>query len=721
MEVKKRTASTVSSDEPETKKHARTVSPEPEDSRLTKSRLREFKKEAIYRALQSCKIEKQLVAKQASEAESKLASLEKIFALQESWWNNLSDQIDILISNSTVKFSPLVSAFNFLLEIQNEDEEAASTLEKSYNKKSSELKDKISRAFKLTNESLGSGSDATFQQRLSETVRDLHSLKADKDAFQSKNARLQSKLDQLTEKYLATERKIERLKSSSVQTLFGNSLKEASEREESAKQESVEPMNENNDNSVTENIELDSATKEELGQLRLLLEQSEAVVAKQKIHISEQESRIQKLNENILFLSNRLAHLSDAEVIHSVPYRSLRRRNDELLAQIDKLEAYNQRYHREKTALIHERTDFQQKLRSETDAKVNELQSKLNKCETDLARIRSARDELISSLNLKRATENERNKGMDHLKELVDIGNARIKTLEAEINRLKDDSSDSQTNTDPSNIDNATIEELKTLVQKLQRQNNSLVSELPGLEAAFNKAHKQANFKITDLLEREAKSTKLVAEKAKADEKYFSAMRAKDALNYEFQKVKAQLAKSAEWIQQLREAEKKHTLKISSLEAKIEDYNVKQASAEKERSALLHKLSDAERRLDSSRSLTEKLNSDIRNRDRSIRQEIENRRSIELENEKLKKQVEIKNLTTSNGSKSSLDLESQLEELRSIAICAVCTKNWKDTAIKVCGHVMCNDCATSRLTSRLRKCPLCNKQFSQSDLLPIHL
>ncbi|KAF5117983.1 hypothetical protein DV452_002166 [Geotrichum candidum] len=542
-------------------------------------------------------------------------------------------------------------------------------------------------------------------------------------SLRQKNTREQFLLNLriLTEKYLATERKIERLKSSSVQTLFGNSLKEASEREESAKQESVEPMNENNDNSVTENIELDSATKEELGQLRLLLEQSEAVVAKQKIHISEQESRIQKLNENILFLSNRLAHLSDAEVIHSVPYRSLRRRNDELLAQIDKLEAYNQRYHREKTALIHERTDFQQKLRSETDAKVNELQSKLNKCETDLARIRSARDELISSLNLKRATENERNKGMDHLKELVDIGNARIKTLEAEINRLKDDSSDSQTNTDPSNIDNATIEELKTLVQKLQRQNNSLVSELPGLEAAFNKAHKQANFKITDLLEREAKSTKLVAEKAKADEKYFSAMRAKDALNYEFQKVKAQLAKSAEWIQQLREAEKKHTLKISSLEAKIEDYNVKQASAEKERSALLHKLSDAERRLDSSRSLTEKLNSDIRNRDRSIRQEIENRRSIELENEKLKKQVEIKNLTTSNGSKSSLDLESQLEELRSIAICAVCTKNWKDTAIKVCGHVMCNDCATSRLTSRLRKCPLCNKQFSQSDLLPIHL
>lgn len=721
MEVKKRTADIVSSDEPGAKKHARTASSEPEDGRLSKSRLKSFKKDAIYRALQSYKVEKQLVAKQASEAESRLASLEKVFSLQESWWNNFSDQLDILLSSSSIPSNPLVSASNFLLEIKNEDEGATSFLEESYNEKSSKLKEKISNAFKLANDLSGSGNDATFQQRLSETVHDLNSLKADNAVFKSKNIRLQNKLDQLTEMYLASEKKIERLKSSSVQILFGNSVKEASEKEDSTNQDPVESLTENREKIGTENPELAAATKEELQKLRLLLDQSEAVVAKQKTFISEQESRILKLNENILSLSNRLTNLSDAEVIQSVPYRSLRRRNDDLLAQIDKLEAYNQRYHREKSALINERTDFQQKLRSETDAKVNEFQAKLNKCESDLARIRSARDELISALNVKRAAESERNKGMDHLKELVEIRNTRIKTLEAEINRLKDESSDNQDDLNSSKIDDATIEELKGLVQKLQRQNNSLVSELPGLEAAFNKAHKQANLKITDLLEREAKNTRLVVEKAKADEKYFSAMRAKDALNNEFQKTKAQLTKSTECVQQLREAEKKHTLKISSLETKIEDCNIKQASMEKERSSLQHKLSDAERRLDSSRNLVEKLNSDIRNRDRSIKQEIDNKRTIELENEKLKKQVEIKNLTTSNGSKGSLDLETQLEELRSIAICSVCTKNWKDTAIKVCGHVVCYDCASSRLTSRLRKCPLCNKQFSQSDLLSVHL
>lgn len=74
---------------------------------------------------------------------------------------------------------------------------------------------------------------------------------------------------------------------------------------------------------------------------------------------------------------------------------------------------------------------------------------------------------------------------------------------------------------------------------------------------------------------------------------------------------------------------------------------------------------------------------------------------------------------TSSGDGS--DAGEQLEALRSIALCSVCSKNWKDTAIKVCGHVFCNDCAKDRLNARLRKCPMCNKQYSYSDLLPVHL
>lgn len=742
MEAKKRAAATATShDEPAAKKHAGETSvasrTDSQDGRLTRSRLKKFKKDAIYRTMKSCRREKELLELEATQTRRKLQTLEKVFALQESWWDNFADQISILVSTQSISPRPLASDNNFLLSIRPEDskknDEPYDQLETAYTEKNTKLKEKIALAFKLNTQTNAPNEEPTIKEHLSNTLHDLHQLKADNSAYKSQNDLLQNQLNELTRKYLSTEKKMERLKSPSLKTLFGTTPGDRETSEVLVRTEPAENLNgasthENSDDNDSESKKISS---EELDKLQSLLDESEAVVQKQKSYLDEQESRIEKLNDSIRSLSNRLANLSDNDVVQSVPYRSLKRRNEELLIQIDKLESYNSRYHREKVALINERTDFQQSVKAESEARVNEVQGRLNKTETDLVRIRAARDDLISSLNIKKATENERNKGMDELKELASIRESRIQALETEIKRLKDDPSLNAL-VDSSVVENANLDELKAMAQKLQRQNASLVAELPSLEAAFTQAHQKATAKVMDLLEREARTHKLVAEKTKADEKYFSAMRAKDALNNEYQKVRSQVAKSAEWVQQLKEVEKKHMLKISGLETRIEDMGTKQVAAEKERHGLHIKLTESERRLDSMRALVDKLNSDIKARERSVRVEIEGKRSIEVENEKLKKQVEIKNLTTvgrsssssvtsKNGGGNALDLEGQLEELRSIAICSVCTKNWKDTAIKVCGHVVCHDCAVSRLTSRLRKCPLCNRQFSQSDLLPVHL
>lgn len=726
MEAKKRVATAPSTDEPVAKKHASDAGAanreDDQDHKLTRSRLKKFKKDAIYRQLQSYKHEKELISSKSAEIEKKLSSLQKIFAYQESWWDNLVDQISLLVSGHELPARPRVSADNFLLKVYSdaEKEEGASedALEKAYTQKCEKLKDDITTAFKL-NEGESTKAESV-QERLSETLKELHLLKAENSTSKIQNEQLSKELSALTQKYLATEKKIDRLKSKSLHVIFGNSTEQNTP--EPAKTPVAEESATQGTPSESVNTE---AMNEELFKLKSSLEQSEAVVSKQKAQLSEQESRIEELNDALLKSTNRLNNLSESEVVQSAPYRSLRRRNEDLNHQLDKLEAHLSRYQREKLALIDERADFQKKIEATTESKVNELQAKLTKTESDLARIRAARDDLISTLNLKKAAESERHKGIEQVKELASIREARIKTLETEVKRLKDDPSSQEGHVDLATVETASIDELKTMVQKLHRQNASLVDELPGLEAAFTQAHQKATAKVQDIMEREAKNNKLVAEKAKADEKYFSAMRAKDALNNEFQKVKTQLAKSAEMVQQLKDAEKKHVHRASALETRVEETKDKHVAWEKERLGIQMKLGDTERRLDSMRALVDKLNGDVKARERSIRAEIEAKRALEVENEKLKKQVDIKNLTTvggsGSGSKNALDLEGQLEELRSIAICSVCTKNWKDTAIKVCGHVMCNDCAVSRLTNRLRKCPLCNRQFSQSDLLAVHL
>ena len=56
------------------------------------------------------------------------------------------------------------------------------------------------------------------------------------------------------------------------------------------------------------------------------------------------------------------------------------------------------------------------------------------------------------------------------------------------------------------------VEELCQKIETLEKQNKILTAELPALEAAFNKAHKQSQKKIIELVEYEDKLSRLQAE-----------------------------------------------------------------------------------------------------------------------------------------------------------------------------------------------------------------
>lgn len=97
--------------------------------------------------------------------------------------------------------------------------------------------------------------------------------------------------------------------------------------------------------------------------------------------------------------------------------------------------------------------------------------------------------------------------------------------------------------------------------------------ELPALEAAFNKAHKQSQKKIIELVEWEEKLSRLQADvwaythiadqkKAKAEQKFFSTMKSKDQLQNENRTLKQQLAKTAEVITKVQEAQNSNIQKM---------------------------------------------------------------------------------------------------------------------------------------------------------------
>jgi len=117
------------------------------------------------------------------------------------------------------------------------------------------------------------------------------------------------------------------------------------------------------------------------------------------------------------------------------------------------------------------------------------------------------------------------------------------------------------------------------------------------------------------LVEYEDKLARLQAEKAKAEQKYFSTMKSKDQMQNENRTLKQQLAKTAEVITKVQDAEKSLVLKMvwpfmyrltskESLERQL-------ALVENTRNTLEKKLSESMKKESESRILLESANSQI--------------------------------------------------------------------------------------------------------------
>jgi E3 ubiquitin-protein ligase BRE1 len=92
-----------------------------------------------------------------------------------------------------------------------------------------------------------------------------------------------------------------------------------------------------------------------------------------------------------------------------------------------------------------------------------------------------------------------------------------------------------------------------------------------------------------ELVEYEDKLSRLQAEKAKAEQKYFSTMKSKDQIQGENRALKHQLAKTAEVISKVQEAEKSSVQKLELLERQL-------ALTETTRSTLETKLAESVKR-----------------------------------------------------------------------------------------------------------------------------
>lgn len=512
-----------------------------------------------------------------------------------------------------------------------------------------------------------------------------------------KASALLQELEDVTKKYIEASKQVERLKSPTVQRC-------APDQHTSNAEVKEEQKDTNSNEAPSEELQQKLASQEEeLKGLKGISDIRDEQLAKADERIAELEAQIRDFEV-------RLSSLPEDVVRKSDIYVGVERQLRVMFSENQRLESELQSLRRDLGNAKAEQAAFELNVRDRFDTERQQLEKRLAQAEADVTRIRGARDELLSELSIAKSGTAEREITLRRYKELVAELEARIKAVERTEPPPVDD-------TEPA--PDASVEDLKETIKKLTRQNKALAAEIPGLEQAFAKAHKKSSLKMSEITGLETKLSEAATSKVKADERYFGAMRAKDALNAEFIRAKAALTKSSEIVADLRESEARITSQLSKSRRELAESEAAKAKLQSQCAYIETKRVDAEARVSAREHTIDSLQQQLNDKEAALQAAGNQRRRNEQQIEKLRRQAETHRLTSGAG--GSAAIQEQLESLRSIALCSVCQKNWKDTAIKICGHVFCGDCVHSRLAARMRKCPMCNCSFGQGDILTVHL
>lgn len=511
--------------------------------------------------------------------------------------------------------------------------------------------------------------DEDIKQQINDINEEVITVKQENSQLVQKRNELEAKLEEITNKYFKeNERKVsstlERINNHIKKEDRDNSGDQNDSSNNNGTQENTTP--EQNGSSKINGQELDEITEE----IKMLQKTNNEIESKFKSFIKEKEDALKQLNNKYFEKINEESKSHETE-------DQVKLENERIKQELEQARNNNHQ-------LINTLHDNEKKLSNINDIvskdiiKENEqIKEQLKKNETDLVRIRNIRDDLLGKQQIyEKSKTNE---------ELIKFNKELIKKIE---------------NNEKTNDDNEIIKDL---------------------EQSYKQLIQDIEIKLLNKVDQENLIKKYQIEKTKADQKYFQIMRLKDSLTQENKILKLQNGKSNEIIEKNSEIEKSinekvhqlsnlnHELKtvIKDLNQEIKDLNKSNQILKFEKG----KVSNDFKNLVNENNKLITIENNLKDESKAKEMEI-----IKLSN-KLSKYEKTKTPSTASSSSNS----DELDGFRSMVKCSVCSKNWKNTVLTVCGHVFCNQCTKERLNARLRRCPSCNKGFSANDLLSIHL
>ena len=380
------------------------------------------------------------------------------------------------------------------------------------------------------------------------------------------NSRLQEQVENATMRYMVAEKKLDRSKSSTVQKLERQAIQGGRSEtgsglgggtDSSGKQSLVNGQVDNSENYM----EMERAVQETLAASAKLQEQLDQLTTENAM-----------LNDQNTELIQKASQYTDDDYAHTNLFKHLKTVHEDHIKRLNDLEATNVQLRKEAENSQSQRASDRMQLETETQAIVSEKEIQLTQAESDLARVRTARDELSADLQMKKAALEQVNTSEKYMKGLLEAREKRISALESEIDRLRISLGEREAFKDSSSeLAGLSHVEICSKYSAKVEQYDMLTKETSSMGVAYQKAAKIASAKIEELRGLEDKAQRFSAEKNKADQKYFGAMKAKEAQSQEVRTLRAQNNRSSNVMAQLKEADKASAATVASMEKQTKE------------------------------------------------------------------------------------------------------------------------------------------------------
>ncbi|KAG6009400.1 E3 ubiquitin-protein ligase bre1 [Claviceps pusilla] len=609
-----------------------------------------YTKGAIYRQMQE-------YSRKAATAESRLEELHKRcvhhddhLRIIDAWWRQLLEEVELLaeaqiLDNTATSDPPYLSGITFkdLNEFQTHLQDKGKTIK---TKAESLLSRLSAQRDSLTPDA------ASLETKVNKLLAAQKDYMLKLDRLNTEKDQLSEQLNAATLRYFKAEKKLDRARSAQVQKLeqqaIANSTRPAGAAAAAATAGNAGSSDRNDVNGSAD-------------ELLLKYEEVTAAAKKQKEQLDSILSELKTLQDENSTLKARRETWTDEDFIRTDVFKQFKAQNEDLIKRINNLEATNKHLREEAEKLQAERTAYKNQLEADANQVTQELEADIISRDQDLARVRSARDEILAENTQRKASMEQERNSMEHFKDLLSAKDDRIAALESQISRQQ--STEDQDMTDADDNQELSHDELRQKYKKLQSDFQSINQELPSIEKAYKKMKDLAQKKVMDFVALEEKITLLIAEKSKADQKYFAARKDADTRNNEIRSLRHQNSKSAEIIAQLKDVEAQNRLLIGNLEKQVSDLKQTNSALTVENKKMESTSLEAVRRSDSLHRQISELTSLVKSRDNASAAIRERNTIQEAEVEKLKVRVEHAQKDRENWKSKALSNSSEEEEM----------------------------------------------------------